>query len=101
MPQVTLPPVLTEAELADYLGVTKLTVYRWRKAGKIGFYMVGKSPRFSESHIAEYLASQTIPAVALEPRPTTKPTRKRNDDHPGALAQAHAILSCARKRDGR
>jgi excisionase family DNA binding protein len=98
---MSLPLLVTEAEAAQYLGITELTLYRWRKAGKIGFYMIGKSPRFSEAHIAEYLASQTVPAVALEPRPTTKPARRRNDDHPGALAQAHAILSGARKRNGR
>jgi excisionase family DNA binding protein len=96
----SLPRLLTQAETADYLGVTQLTVSRWRKAGKIGFYMVGKSPRFSEAHIAEYLGAQTVPAATAEPRPVRKLRGRRNEPQLNALAQAHAILKAARERRG-
>lgn len=95
-----LPILPTESEAAEYFGVTELTLYRWRKAGRIGFYMVGKSPKFSEAHIAEFLTAQTVPAVQAEPKQPKESKRRRSESRAGALAQAHAILKAARERRG-
>ena len=53
-----LPHLHSEAEAAEYLGVTELTLYRWRKAGKIACIMVGKSPRYTDQHITDYLKAR-------------------------------------------
>ena len=101
MSQVTLPRLWTEAEASEYLGVTELTLYRWRKAGVISCHMVGKSPRYSEQHILEYLAAREVQA---SPRPEPKPKNSRHglkhqERGPSDLARAYQILSDAKARD--
>jgi excisionase family DNA binding protein len=99
-----LPRLLSESEAAEYLGVTELTLYRWRKRGLIACIMVGKSPRYTEQHIADYLVAQEVPAVPVaESKP--KPVRhgpRRSRDEPNALLLAHQILTAAKaRREGR
>lgn len=94
-----LPRLLSEAEVAEYLGVTVLTVYRWRRAGVIGCHMVGKSPRYTEQHVIDYLAARELLAArAAEPKPTQRGLR-RNVAEPNPLLLAHQILKA--RREGR
>lgn len=98
----SLPVLLTEAEAAEYLGVTELTVYRWRKAGKISCYMAGKSPRYSEQHILNYLKAHEVP-VTLAPdlKPISAQRQgKRQKDGPAPMALAFHILREAKARNG-
>ena len=46
-----LPHLFSEPELADYLGISTITLARYRKAGKIGCIMVGPYPKYTEHHI--------------------------------------------------
>jgi len=48
---------LSEAELANRLGISRITVWRLRRAGKLSYYRIGRSIRYGERHVAEYLAS--------------------------------------------
>jgi len=100
---MTLPRLWTEAEAAEYLGVTELTLYRWRKRGLIACIMVGKSPRYTEQHITDYLAAQEVLAVPVG-KPRSEPVQRgqrRNADDPNALLLAHQILKERRaRRDG-
>jgi excisionase family DNA binding protein len=67
MPEMSgLPHLHSEAEAAEYLGVTELTLYRWRKRGLIACIMVGKSPRYTEQHIFDYLAARETLVAAVE-----------------------------------
>jgi excisionase family DNA binding protein len=51
-------PLLSEAEAAQFLGVSKMTVLRKRQAGIIGFYQVGSRVLYSkEKHLLSYLAT--------------------------------------------
>lgn len=51
-------PLLSEAEAAQFLGVSKMTVLRKRQAGIIGFYRVGSRVLYSkEKHLLSYLAT--------------------------------------------
>lgn len=47
----------SEAEVAERLGISRITAWRLRRAGKISYYLIGRSIRYGERHIAEYLAS--------------------------------------------
>lgn len=42
-------------EVAEYLRVTRRTIYRYIKQGKLPAYRVGDSWRFSDEDISEYL----------------------------------------------
>jgi excisionase family DNA binding protein len=47
--------LMSEVEAARRCGVSRITLLRMRKAGKIGFYRIGTRVLFSESHINEFL----------------------------------------------
>jgi len=97
---MTLPRLWTEGEAAEYLSVTELTLYRWRKRGLIACIMVGKSPRYTEQHITDYLAAQEVPAVPVG-ESKSKPVRRGSSpkrDEPNPLLLAHQILKERRRR---
>lgn len=48
--------LMSEVEAARRCGVSRITLLRMRKAGKIGFYRIGTRVLFSESHINEFLS---------------------------------------------
>lgn len=50
-------PMLTYAQVADLLGVSKRTVQRLKESRKLPFHQVGGQVRFSRQDIARYLAS--------------------------------------------
>lgn len=47
--------LMSEVEAARRCGVSRITLLRMRKVGKIGFYRIGTRVLFSESHINEFL----------------------------------------------
>lgn len=49
--------LLSEPEAAKRCGVSRITLLRARKAGKICFYRIGTRVLFSEAHIENFLAS--------------------------------------------
>ncbi|MBS1790512.1 MAG: helix-turn-helix domain-containing protein [Acidobacteria bacterium] len=55
--QDLVPVTFSEAEVAERLGISRVTAWRLRRAGKLSYYRVGRSIRYGERHIAEYLAS--------------------------------------------
>ncbi|MDN4481861.1 helix-turn-helix domain-containing protein, partial [Demequina muriae] len=50
--------LFSEPEVADYLGISTITLARYRKAGKIGCIMIGPTPKYTEHHITAYLEAQ-------------------------------------------
>ena len=51
-------PMLSEAEAAKFLGISKMTMLRRRKAGDVGHYRVGSRVLYSkEKHLRPYLES--------------------------------------------
>ena len=50
-------PLLTIAETAQRLRISKSKLYSIVATGKIGHYKVGGSIRFSEEHVREFLES--------------------------------------------
>lgn len=49
--------LLSEQEAARRCGVSRITLLRARKAGKIRFYRIGTRVLFSRAQIEEFLAS--------------------------------------------
>lgn len=96
-----LPRLYPEAEAAEYLGVTELTLYRWRKRGQIACIMVGKSPRYTDQHITDYLKAREVPVVcASGPKPTSTQRRGANQENcPAPMALAFKILREAKARN--
>lgn len=51
----SLPVLYTEAEAAAYLGIASVTLRRIRSGGEIAYIVLGKSPRYTERQILDYL----------------------------------------------
>ena len=49
--------LVSENEAAKKCGVSRITLLRMRKAGKISFYRIGTRVLFSQAQIEEFLAS--------------------------------------------
>ncbi|MDC6412868.1 helix-turn-helix domain-containing protein [Xylella fastidiosa] len=62
-----LPELYTEEEAARYLGVSEVTLRRFRKQKRIGYIRIAKTPKYTEYHLLKYLEQHTcLPASALE-----------------------------------
>lgn len=48
---------LSEEDMIERLGISRVTAWRLRRDGKLAYYRVGRSIRYGEQHLAEYLAS--------------------------------------------
>ena len=59
---------LTIQEAADYLKVSKPTIYRWMRAGRLTFYKMGNSTRFKRDHIDAVASKNTGQPEAEEAR---------------------------------
>ena len=49
-------PLLTARELAEYLNISKITIYEWAHRGKIPAFRLGHHWRFRRSEIEAWLA---------------------------------------------
>lgn len=48
---------LTEREFCDRVGISRMTAYRLREAGKLSFCQVGDRVLYLPKHVDEFLAS--------------------------------------------
>lgn len=48
---------MTEQEFCQRVGISRLTAYRLRKAGKLPYYRIGSRVLYAEQHVREFLAS--------------------------------------------
>lgn len=54
--------LLTIEQTADYLGVSKLTVYDWVSQRKITHIKVGRLVKFRQAHLDAWLEKHTVVA---------------------------------------
>lgn len=54
--------LLTMAEASEYLGISKLTLYGWVSARKVGFVKVGRLVRFKQEHLDKWIDQHTVKA---------------------------------------
>ncbi len=54
--------LLTMDEASEYLGISKLTLYGWVSARKLGFVKVGRLVRFKQEHLDKWIDQHTVKA---------------------------------------
>ena len=69
----TMSKLLTIDEASEYLGISKLTLYGWVSARKLGFIKVGRLVKFKQEHLDRWIDQHTVKA-----RPTAQ---ERVEDH--------------------
>ena len=52
---MTIPTLYTPAEVADYLHVSRGTIYSLLSRGEIDSVKIGRNRRFTEEHVREYV----------------------------------------------
>jgi len=60
--------LLTDRDVCELTGLDRVTLYRLRNAGKIGFYKLGKVIGYSTEHFREFLAQHERQPRARRPR---------------------------------
>ena len=56
------PQIYNKTTFAKILGISTESIDRYRAAGKLPFHKIGKSIRFTESDLIDFLALCAIPA---------------------------------------
>lgn len=54
--------LLTMDEASEYLGISKLTLYGWVSARKLGFVKVGRLVKFKQEHLDRWIDQHTVKA---------------------------------------
>jgi excisionase family DNA binding protein len=54
--------LLTMDEASEYLGISKLTLYGWVSARKLGFIKVGRLVKFKQEHLDRWIDQHTVQA---------------------------------------
>lgn len=67
MSDETKDELLTENSVIKLLGLNRITLNRLRAKGRIGFYRIGRTIRYSPEHVQEFLEQHERPA--RKPRP--------------------------------
>jgi excisionase family DNA binding protein len=52
---------LTEEEFAERVGVSKITIWRLRRAGRVAHYKIGTRILYSDMHVSEFLSRYERP----------------------------------------
>ena len=58
----TMSKLLTIDEASEYLGISKLTLYGWVSARKLGFIKVGRLVKFKQEHLDRWIDQHTVKA---------------------------------------
>ena len=58
----TMSKLLTIGEASEYLGISKLTLYGWVSARKLGFIKVGRLVKFKQEHLDRWIDQHTVKA---------------------------------------
>jgi len=63
------PQVMTVDQVADYLQLNRLTVYRYVREGKIPAAKIGKVYRILRADVDRFLEARKTPVAKAQPRP--------------------------------
>ena len=66
--------LLTMDEASEYLGISKLTLYGWVSARKLGFIKVGRLVKFRQEHLDRWIDQHTV-----KPRPSGQEHRLEHE----------------------
>jgi excisionase family DNA binding protein len=81
--------LLTMDEASEYLGISKLTLYGWVSARKLGFIKVGRLVKFKQEHLDRWIDQHTVKA-----RPAAQ---ERVLDHSGARMEKQSLMNESEK----
>jgi len=59
---VIMSRLLTIDEASEYLGISKLTLYGWVSARKLGFVKVGRLVKFKQQDLEKWIDQHTVKA---------------------------------------
>lgn len=98
---VTLPVLLTAADVAKALKVSAKTIQREVADGRLACTMVRKSMRFAEQQVLAYLERQRVNAETKvgdtpQQQPASRPCRA--DEQVAAILKAKQILDRSRSK---
>ena len=79
--------LLTMDEASEYLGISKLTLYGWVSARKLGFVKVGRLVKFKQHDLDKWIDQHTVKA-RVETQKLLEGRRLRdNKDHALAASE--------------
>ena len=84
-----LPPLMTVRGVADYLGVSEPTIWRWIRQGKLIGIKIGNARRFSTDEIASL--------IGFGRHEESPPLKKAATGSPTVPAMSSASASCQAK----
>src|SRR5438132_13317218 len=61
----TMSKLLTMDEASEYLGISKLTLYGWVSARKLGFVKIGRLVKFKQEDLDQWIDRHTVKARRL------------------------------------
>ncbi|MGI9018201.1 MAG: helix-turn-helix domain-containing protein [Euzebya sp.] len=64
LPQSVLQPLLTVSEVADYLRVSEMTVYRLISSRELGATKVGRCWRVPDEDLTAYIDDRHVPKAS-------------------------------------
>ncbi|MCW5793702.1 MAG: helix-turn-helix domain-containing protein [Nitrospira sp.] len=71
--------LLTMDEASEYLGISKLTLYGWVSARKLGFVKVGRLVKFKQEHLDKWIEQHTVKARVQSQKFVTDGDRRIED----------------------
>lgn len=71
--------LLTMDEASEYLGISKLTLYGWVSARKLGFVKVGRLVKFKQEHLDKWIEQHTVKARVQPQKFVTDGARRIED----------------------
>ena len=72
--------LLTVAEVADYLRVGRVTVWRWCKEGVIPAFRIGRNWRVSREEFLDFIVTSQL-SNAVSTNPNHNPDQPAENDH--------------------
>ena len=71
--------LLTMDEASEYLGISKLTLYGWVSARKLGFVKVGRLVKFKQEQLDKWIEQHTVKARVQTQKFVTDGARRIED----------------------
>jgi putative molybdopterin biosynthesis protein len=62
---MSIPSLYTPAEVADYLHVSRGTIYSLLSRGEINSVKIGRNRRFTADHVKDYLARRPQGVISV------------------------------------
>jgi excisionase family DNA binding protein len=65
--------LIREEDLIKQLGINRVTAWRWRRAGKLSYYKVGKRILYSRRQLEQFISQSEVDATQNSLIPASGP----------------------------